>query len=56
LPSVGTDVGVEQLPDELPPHELHYEKNYDGPSLPGKGSSSLRSLFNFAEMQAPPTP
>jgi hypothetical protein len=53
-PSIGTNVGAEGLPDQLPAEELRYEKKdmieRAGSDAPG----NLKTLFRFDEMQAPP--
>jgi hypothetical protein len=55
-PSVSTNVGAEDLPDErTPPIDLTYEKKVMSATFraDGKGSS-LRALFAFSDIQAPP--
>jgi hypothetical protein len=52
LPSVGTEVGVESLPNVLP-YGHHYSLS---PSNAESIKGGLAGLFRFAAMQAPPTP
>jgi hypothetical protein len=54
LPSVGTDVGVESLPNALPCSNGCAESFPRGEAGSMKGG--LACLFRFAAMQAPPTP
>jgi len=53
-PSVATSVGADDLPNQLLPEELNYEKKLVVGTAPDS-QSQLRSLFRFEEMQAPPT-
>jgi hypothetical protein len=57
-PSIGTDVGAAELPDELPSNaaeELSYEKKAMVARHEVEGHGHLRSLFRFSDMQAPPS-
>lgn len=54
-PSLSTNVGVDDLPDELPIEGLKYEKKTIIGSAPRESKGALRSLFRFDDMQAPPT-
>jgi hypothetical protein len=54
-PSLSTNVGADELPDELPTDDLKYEKKPMVGSVPRESKGALRSLFRFDDMQAPPT-
>ncbi|KAF2675554.1 hypothetical protein BT63DRAFT_41657 [Microthyrium microscopicum] len=54
--SVATNVGADDLPNEMPAEELKYEKKtMVGSPQPEVATGALRSLFRFDEMQAPPS-
>jgi hypothetical protein len=50
--SISTDVGAELLPSSTPVEDVTFEKKA---VIGSPDSSTLRSLFRFSEMQAPPT-
>jgi hypothetical protein len=54
-PSLSTNVGADELPNELPVEDLTYEKKSMVSSAPREGKSAIRSLFRFDDMQAPPS-
>jgi life-span regulatory factor Ecl1 len=58
-PSISMDVGAELLPtikpDDGESEEMRYEKRSMVGSVGSDGPGTLRSLFRFSDMQAPPT-